>query len=49
MADSNRNDMLISSSDSPKSSAILSGDRLDEGQKRIAVIVELALSEVRSK
>jgi hypothetical protein len=31
MADFNRNDMLFSSSDSLKSSAILSGDGLDEG------------------
>jgi len=49
MVDSIRNGMLFSSSDSPKPSAILSGEGLDEGPGRIAVIVELALRVVRSK
>jgi hypothetical protein len=33
MADSNRNAMLFSSGDSPKPSAILSGEGLDEGNE----------------
>jgi hypothetical protein len=49
MADSNRNDMLFSSGDSPKPSAILSGDGLDEEARGVAVTEVVALLVVRSK
>jgi hypothetical protein len=41
MANSDRNDMLFSSSDSPQPAAILSGEGLGEEIRRIAVIEEL--------
>ena len=43
MTDFNRNGMLFSSGDSPNSSAILSGDGLDEETRKVAVIVAVAL------
>jgi hypothetical protein len=48
MASSSRNAMLFSSGDSPNSSAILSGDGLDEGVRRIAVILTAANEQIAS-
>jgi hypothetical protein len=48
MADSSRNAMLFSSGDSPKPSAIHSGEGLDE-ENRVAVVEQVALLVVRSK